>query len=399
MYAKTGRHPSATFPGKDMRQYSVTTPKLLVDLFVCYSIKLYFCNRIWVAMRVYYYHTVDIHGMYEGWRNGSFPGHFLYGATHLTKYGMEVVLHQPIRPRQRWKLSVHTAWTILTRGGYDVLYATTFRGLEIIIFLRALRLFRRPVVVWHHQPVVRSGNPLRELAARLFYRGIDEMLFFSEKMVSDSLASVKADPERMHVVHWGADLDYYDRLMEKEGTRLREGFVSTGKEMRDMPTLVRAFSGSGAKLDIYICREYGGTDYEGFFRRCSTGSETTVHYVDGVVHGEMSRMVNRSACVVVCCKETNYTVGLTTVVEAMALGLPMICSRNPQMPVDIDREGCGITVGYGDVDGWKKAIAYMCGHPDEARRMGERGRALAERLYNVGRCARDVREILGRLDG
>ena len=108
-------------------------------------------------MKIYYYHTVDIREMYDGWRNGSFPGHFLYGATHLPKLGIDVIRHQPIRPRQRWKLSLHTAWKVLTcRERYDALYATTFRGLEIIIFLRALGLYRHPVVVWHHQPVVRA---------------------------------------------------------------------------------------------------------------------------------------------------------------------------------------------------------------------------------------------------
>ena len=42
-------------------------------------------------MKIYYYHTVDIREMYDGWRNGSFPGHFLYGATHLPKLGVDVI--------------------------------------------------------------------------------------------------------------------------------------------------------------------------------------------------------------------------------------------------------------------------------------------------------------------
>lgn len=346
-------------------------------------------------MRIYYYHTVDIREMYEGWRKGSFPGHFLYGATHLPKYGIDVIRHQPIRPRQRWKLSLHTAWTILRcRERYDAIYATTFRGLELIIFMRAFGLFRHPIVVWHHQPVARAKSRLREIVARLFYRGIDKMIFFSDKIIADSMLSVKADPGKMFKVHWGADLDYYDRLMIEQRAMPREGFISTGKEMRDMPTLVKAFNGTDAKLDIYICREYGGIDYERLFRSLGTEKNICIHYVEGVVHGEMSRLVNRSACVVICCKETNYTVGLTTVVEALALGIPVICSRNPQMPMDIDSEGCGITVEYGDVDGWKRAIDYMRSNPDKAREMGKRGRRLAERLYNLEQCAKEVAENL-----
>lgn len=346
------------------------------------------------VMKVYYYHTVDIQTIYDGWRNGTYPGHFLYGATHLPEHGIDVILHKHVNTRHRWMLSLHTAWAILTcREPFDAVYATTFRGLEIIIFLHALGLFRRPVAVWHHQPVVKSKGRLREMIARIFYRGIDEMFFFSEKIVSASLLSCKARAERMHVAHWGADITYYDAL-SVDKKKKRDGFISTGREMRDMPTLVSAFNRCGAPLSIYVCREYGGTNYEDLFCKLATGGNISVNYISGLAHADMSRVVNSSACVVVCCKETNYTVGLTTVVEALALGLPLICSRNPQMPMDIDKEGCGITVDYGDVEGWVKAVEYIRDNPDEAEMMGKRGRMLAERLYNIERCAEDVAKVL-----
>ena len=33
---------------------------------------------------------------------------------------------------------------------YEVLYGTSFRGLELIILLRALGFYRKPIVIWHH---------------------------------------------------------------------------------------------------------------------------------------------------------------------------------------------------------------------------------------------------------
>ena len=96
----------------------------------------------------------------------------------------------------------------------------------------------------------------------------------------------------------------------------------------------------------------------------------------------------------ICCKHTRYTAGLTTVVEALALGLPMICSRNPQIPVDFDNEGCGIAVDYGDVEGWQRAINYLATHPDEAQTMGKKGRKIAERKFNDRQCAKEIAEVL-----
>lgn len=346
-------------------------------------------------MKVYYYHTSDIQTILRRWQEGDFPAHFLYGATHLERYGIGVVWHRFRRLRYRWQQTLYGAWRVLTcREQFDAIYATTFRGLELIILLRALGLYRRPICVWHHQPVVKAGNCVRELVARLFYRGIDKMLFFSDKLIADSLRSVKARPERMHVARWGADLDYYNRVLTNGTAVGRHDFISTGRELRDMPTLVEAFNRVPARLNIYVCKAYGGINYEEQFGRMTINDNIAIHYISGLAHSEMSRLVNSSACVVVCCRESNYTVGLTTVVEALALGLPLICSRNPQMPIDIERVGCGISVDYYDTEGWQRAITYILNHPDEAAAMGRRGRDYAEQVLNLDNCTRDVAEVL-----
>ena len=84
-------------------------------------------------------------------------------------------------------------------------------------------------------------------------------------------------------------------------------------------------------------------------------------------------------------------------VEALALGLPVICTRNEQMPMDLESEGCGIWVDEGDVEGWEKAIRYIADNPAEAREMGRKGRLLAERLYNIERCTADIAEVIKNL--
>lgn len=348
--------------------------------------------------KIYYYHTIEIGRTYAGWKVGDVPGHWLYGATHLSDLGWDVLYHEPKWHHQRWKLSLHTAYTIIRRRkDFDILYATTFRGLEIVVFLHALGIFRKPVAVWHHQPVTRAKNLFREWAARLFYRGLDGMFFFSNKIIADSLHSIKAKPSKMHIAHWGADLDFYDKILATDGNIRRTGFISTGKEKRDMPTLVQAFNETKKTLDIYICSSYGGINYRSLFSSLSLKSNIQLHWAENMVPVELCRQVNAASCVVICCEETNYTVGLTTLVEAWGLGIPVICSRNPQMPVDIDKEGCGITVPYGNVEAWKKAIEYICTHQEEALEMGRKGRSLAEKLYNLRQCAQDVSVVLKSL--
>lgn len=340
-------------------------------------------------MRIYYYHIVDIRVVLDNWKVGRYPSHLLYGAPQLEKRGYEVVYHKGKPHLQRWKQTLATTIEVLRRyRQYDCIYASAFRGLEIIIFLRALGIFRKPLYVWHHQPIVKAKNPLRELAARLFYRGMDELFFFSQRIVDESLRSAKANPKRMHIAHWGADIEYYSRISRPNV--ITNNFISTGIEMRDMETLVAAFNATGKPLDIHVCEEYNGTNYRELFNRLQCKENIHVHFVTGNAHGVLSQRVAEAMCVVICCKETNYTVGLTTLVEALALGKPLIISRNPQIPIDIDSEKCGITVDYGDIEGWKKAIRRIADNPDEAQAMGQRAKLLAERLYNIERCADDV---------
>lgn len=356
-------------------------------------------SRIFAVMRIYFYHTEDTQYIYGEWEKGQFPGHFLYGATHLREHGIDMIMHKHRDFSGRLRAAVYVLWQILKNYvKIDAVYATHYKFLELVIFLRALGLFRKPVVIWHHQPIITPKKKWREWLGRLFYRGIDDMFFFSQKLYDDSLKTKKARQERMHVGHWGADMDYYDCIMKEHPADQHVGFISTGRERRDMKTLVAAFNETDARLDIYLNKSNCGIDYEQMFRNMEVRDNVNVHFMSGYQQANLSATVYHSACVVICCLETKYTVGLTTVVEALAFGLPIICSRNPQIPVDFDKEKCGISVPYYDKEGWTRAIRYVQEHPDEARKMGQRARQLAEQMYNDRRCAAEVAQVLKKYE-
>lgn len=299
-------------------------------------------------------------------KEGEFPSHFLYGACHLPENGIDVVYHRsPKHELSRLHTALYTAWRVLTCGEhFDAVYATHYKGLELIVLLRALGLFRKPIVVWHHQPIVKSKSRLRELLGRFFYRGFDRLIFFSEKLVDDSLQAPKADARKLIVGHWGADLAFYDHVIKvvKESPILTHqlstpnsqpstlnshvSFIATGKEQRDQPTLIEAFNRSGRHLILYIGINPNPSVPNpnlDAVNRCKPAKNIDVVKICGLLPYEIACEVAKADCVAICCYRTRYTAGLTTVVEALALGLPIICSRNPQIPVDFDREGCGIS--------------------------------------------------------
>ncbi|MBO7067172.1 MAG: acyltransferase family protein [Bacteroidaceae bacterium] len=356
---------------------------------------------------VYFYHTQDTVRIVREWKEGIFPAHFLYGALQLEQYGFDIIWHDQIHLYKRVRDTLKATWKILTcRKPYDILYATHTRGIEPIILLHAIGLYRKPIVVWHHQPIVKAKNRLREALARLFYRGMDHMIFFSEKLIQDSLKSAKADPTRMSMVHWGADLAFYDSLsrslQKRSGNPSGEtssiltsnggaggSFISTGKELRDYKTLTEAFNNTGLPLILFTQKQQ-----EGLFTNLKRRENIDLRFGERLMPYEIALLVAQSQCVCICCKQSNYTVGLTTVVEAMALGLPILCTRNPQMPMDLEAEGCGIYLEPYDREGWERAIRYIAEHPEEAKEMGRKGHLLAEKYYNVEQCAKEVAKII-----
>ena len=119
-------------------------------------------------MKIYYYHTRPIEEALGEWEKHLHPGHILYGLTHFNKYGITPILHPFRRFSSRLKLSFYNFFEIIRcKETYDLLYGTSFYGLELIIFCRALGLFRKPIAIWHHQAVVRNPNSIKNMISRV----------------------------------------------------------------------------------------------------------------------------------------------------------------------------------------------------------------------------------------
>lgn len=68
--------------------------------------------------------------------------------------------------------------------------------------------------------------------------------------------------------------------------------------------------------------------------------------------------------------------------EYMSAGVPVVASDFPLWRQIIEDAGCGMLVDPCDSKGIAHAIEYLLTHPEEAQRMGARGREAIERRYN-----------------
>jgi glycosyltransferase involved in cell wall biosynthesis len=97
-----------------------------------------------------------------------------------------------------------------------------------------------------------------------------------------------------------------------------------------------------------------------------------------------------SIFVIPLARQFDTPVGLTEVNDALALGRPIVMTRNRHLGFDIEAENLGIWVDPGDVDGLINAITMLRDDESMRREMGVNARSFAERQWNYDRFSADI---------
>jgi glycosyltransferase involved in cell wall biosynthesis len=184
---------------------------------------------------------------------------------------------------------------------------------------------------------------------------------------------------------WGVDLSFYPDLSREAPTEFSYVFAA-GKTQRDFQTLVDACRCVARPL-LISCDQSSAPAIDATMNnvRIRTAlAASTAELVDDY----------RGAMVVAIpltprgCERTMN--GVTSLLEAMALGKPVIMTRNRTIGIDIEQAEIGIWVDPGDVRGWERAVQFVFSHPLDARRMGQNGRRLCEERYGMERFSADL---------
>jgi colanic acid/amylovoran biosynthesis glycosyltransferase len=89
----------------------------------------------------------------------------------------------------------------------------------------------------------------------------------------------------------------------------------------------------------------------------------------------------------------------TVIMEAMAAGLPVISTRVAGIPEMIENDFNGILVPEHDPKAIHNALEYLITNPEEARRYGDRGRAIAREKFSIETSSRALRALFETQEG
>lgn len=332
------------------------------------------------------------------------PSHNSYYATSMNE---EMVFLNVVRRKNTWMDQIRMNLSCLfkvARTSHDILYVpSNVEVASILIFLRSLRIYRKPVVRWKYTPCRLSGNPWKDFLIRFYYRGFDNVFFLTERHGLDSIQNGALKEAQVSIIEYGVDLRWYDRFKKTDvGKELF--FISTGRENRDFKTLIEATKQLKCNLSIYTTRKHGDSEYYSYLegirreeKRIKIIFSDEWNETPSVVLQKINEQLAKSYAVLICCKAVNYGVGFTNLLESLPLGKPIVITGNPDMPIDVEQEKIGLKVKPGDVAGWVNAINYLIEHPSEAKAMGANARMLAEKKYNGARIQSQILHKMEKL--
>ena len=346
-------------------------------------------------MRILFYMPV-VYGSIEdriAWvKNKKMRGELIYNIVDTEKLGCEV-LASPTKCYgiANKRLYIYNTFKFLCLSPkYDIIYTPYFQGLEWLIYLRALGLFRKRIVVWHHNPIERQQKFWGRLKQKLFFRGCDALLFFTDELKKLSLDQ-GCPADKLHVIDWGPDMAYFN-VIRPLYAECKGYYLMSGSDSRDFDSAMEAFMGL-PHIDFDVC-----PPSDDLYEKYKNASENTHIYRFEKNNKGYEKIAQKTAdckAVIIITKPIpgrKLPSGLTSICEAIALGKPCIITDNPYFSDEMRHAGFAKFVKVGDVEGIRKAIVELEENPELRLQMSEAALAYA-RKYSSENTAKQLVEI------
>jgi glycosyltransferase involved in cell wall biosynthesis len=333
----------------------------------------------------------------------------LVGATILDRNAVD---RSPIaRAIQRaMGLGVAQAWLAFRRRReYDAIVTDGEHvGIPLALLLRFSRAAVRHVTIGHRLSSRKKWVFFRLLRA---HNRMDRVAVHSRRQFDLASAKLGIEPGRLALTPYHVDTAFWAPRPSSD-TRL---VVSVGLEHRDYPTLFQAVAGIDAQVVIGAASNWSK-------HGVGRGKHPANVHIGSFDYPALRDLYARATLVVVPLVDVDNQAGVTTILEAMAMGRPVVVTQSlgqtdvvedrrrsargalRQRPESLARQLAtqagarlhpnGFYVAPADVAGLRRAICYLLDHPEERARLGLAGRRMVEQLFTVDQFAERLHGIV-----
>lgn len=319
-------------------------------------------------VKVLLVNNYSMENAYSLWKIGKSASHHLWGKIELEKKGnVEMIIFPHEKNVLLNKIGKffginHLDQQIRVLGNlnsFDILYAPySTSNTKLLLFLKLLGILRKPIVITLHRPILRmnSSNWLSKKFTKKLLLTYDHTVFLSKVLMDNAIKNLDLSPEivesKFSTAQWGPDSLFYKKVLDSKGIINEEDFlISAGHSSRDYHTLIEAFRGLEFKLKIF-CTPKSLPKVQ------DLPENVTIHSTFIPYFELLDYYLSAKAILIPLTYplDEEGCQGMTSLQDVIALAKPMIITRNVALNLDVEKEGIGLVVDKGDVNGWVDAV-------------------------------------------
>ena len=262
-----------------------------------------------------------------------------------------------------------TQFRVLLRSFFvDIVYTACGCATDGLALCKKLKLCNPKIFrVVHHPFKIR------------FVKSYDGLIFISKEVMNIAIQRYPHMKDKMHYVFWGPDLEFYDneiRNISQIGELSKYFFISNGKTRRDYDCFSEAMQNLDAKA-LIICDEDSVPKYK---NPNTDVVSSGFSYVNAISSRDSVREYLNAKVVVIPVKANfDSLIGLTSLVDALAMGLPTIMSDNTMIGVDLEQEQIGLLYKAGNSNDLRKQLQKLLNNTHFLKEMSNKARIFAEK--------------------
>jgi glycosyltransferase involved in cell wall biosynthesis len=259
------------------------------------------------------------------------------------------------------------------RKDFDLVLTTSETiGMPLALLLKLSGTNKRHLMVGHY-----LSQPKKTLIWKLFglHTHISMVFVYSTAQQKVVVSELHMPPEKVVRIPYSVDQRFFrpiPDIVEKNQ------ICAVGLESRDYPTLIKAAKGLQCEVKIAADSQYSK------FKNEVEGSDLPLNVTVGKYkYPELRRLYAESKIVVVPLYQIDHAAGVTSVMEAMAMGKPVIVTRTIGQRDTVVNGETGLYVSPGDTEDLQQKMQWLLQNDGERKRIGENARRAVDSSFTL----------------
>jgi glycosyltransferase involved in cell wall biosynthesis len=200
-------------------------------------------------------------------------------------------------------------------------------------------------------------------------RRIDHVLVYADAQRRFAVDRLGYAPERVTLTPFMVDTAFWNPAATQSGRRDRPLVAAAGRELRDYPTLLEAVR--GLDIDVVVAPA------SPWSKRADSSAGTDVPAnveVTPLGPVDLRQLYSDATVVAMPLVETDFQAGITAILEAMAMGRAVVCTKTTGQTDTIVDGVTGVYVDAADPPSMRSAIESLLADTERRETIGEAGR-------------------------